>query len=282
MTTIIVNTRSGTTPAGAKDYIAAKFGDMGHTLNVIDFGIDDIESEIERHIGTSEAPIIAWGGDGTICFVLDIVDNRLPVLAIPGGTMNMVHRKIHGRDTNVEELTEAFKNDELEESELTKGSANGHSFYVAAMLGELTQLTDVRESIRQGRPLNALNALVSSDVFNFDQDLKVSGDGKLNTGCLHDAAALAAFINESGLGFDVGQINPHSLAELLAIGLEASISDWKDAGRIAFTQQRSVLVEAKAPVVKSTLDGEPAELTLPVKIDILAEGSRVLKIRSSC
>jgi hypothetical protein len=123
---------------------------------------------------------------------------------------------------------------------------------------------------------------VSKNIFNFDQELKVHGEQKHDADTIKDAAALATFINDDGTGFDVGQINPDSLAELLAMGIEAGMSDWKNANRIEFTQHVSILISGQDSVVKATLDGEPTELNLPVKVTLSAQGSRVLSMRPQC
>jgi diacylglycerol kinase family enzyme len=272
LTLAIVNKSSRTTPIDAEHILQRH---LGANLKCVDFDPDAIDAQIDEYLEECQAPIIAWGGDGTICCALEAIDNRLPLLALPGGTMNLVHKEIHGADMDCETLLRAATRDGLEEQSLTRARANGRSFFVAALVGNLTKLTDAREAIRDGRPLSAALGFMSDTTFDLDHVFTVGGHEACD-----EAAALAAFINNQDKTFDIGTINPNTLADLMAVSLEAGLKDWREADRVNFTQKSALQIEGAYERIHVTLDGEAREMKLPLSLKLEPKGARVLAPRS--
>ena len=210
--------------------------------------------------------LIVWGGDGTVAAALNLVRGTgALVLPLPGGTMNLLHRRIHGQAADWKTtLTRALCS--RQPRELTYATANGLPFYVALMLGRLTQLVEAREALREGQPLEAVRQAASAGVLDMESIITT----RIGTEELR-ATAAAAFLPEALEGdcLEIGAIDPDSLIDLATVGLTSLISDWREAEGVTFRQTGEAWFHQQAePGRNALLDGEPAEFEDPIRVEL--------------
>lgn len=259
---VLINPRSGSVPADAPDLIRARLEELGETCEVILLDKEDICSPIDRCFETSPDVVVAWGGDGTVACALDRAGHEgPPVLPLPGGTMNLLHKQIHGGACEWEEcLTRGLTVGRR--IEVPAGCAGDRRFFVAAMAGNLTALTEPRESLRKGHVLEAIEKLSGSDVLDLHTSMTFrSADGENGT-VEGFATAAAIFVgHEPDTDFEFAYIDPDNPLELAAAGLGALLSNWREASGVTILQTPSVeLFDRRGHDLRVTLDGEPVRL----------------------
>lgn len=278
----IINQASGSVPAGAEALLQAALEELGETATIQmmspERSLSDIIAEAQA---SSPDAIIVWAGDGTVAAVLDATGpSGPPVLALPGGTMNLLHKAIHGEADWKQCLTAALKSDAA--VSIPAGVVDGKRFYVAAMLGNLTHIAKSREALRAGNPLEAVATLSQTPVLSLETTLDIHADHGGEAGVTNLQATAAAVLPSAriGGGLEVGAIDPGNILELTATGLAAMFRDWREIDTVERVLARTVIVEHKlGEVIHATLDGEQVDLPSRAIFSRIDSSARVLSAR---
>ncbi len=222
---------------------------------------------------SSDRTLIVWGGDGTVATALTAsIGTGAIVLALPGGTMNLVHKRIHGRTDNwqgiLHQACARGRN-----TELAYGLANCRPFFVAMLAGNLTRLAPVRESIRDGSPLAAVRHATSSDALDLETRITFRIDGSTAP-----ATACAVFLSDrlDGDFFDFGSIDPDTYKDLLVTGASSVLGDWRTAEGVNFQQSTSLRVQASTGnPIPIMLDGEPVYAAEDIHVELKTGDVRI-------
>ena len=260
----LVNTSSGSVPDNGDTLLRGELGSaLTHQFCCDGNEIADTLSSIELR---DRDTLIVWGGDGTVAAALNLArTSGAIVLPLPGGTMNLLHKRIHGQVADWKTtLSRALCS--RQPKALTYATANGLPFYVALMLGKLTQLVEAREALREGDPLGAARQAARGEVLDLESIITTHvGTERFR------ATAAAAFLPEvlDGDCLEISTINPNSLMDLASVGLSSLISDWREVDGGSFHQARSVSFHQQVdPGKNALLDGEPAEFEDPIKVEL--------------
>ena len=269
----IVNLASGSVPPEGDRLLQEEVSRLGHSVEVhVVNGAELVDVWANVDAETSDG-VIAWGGDGTLSFVLSrSCKDGLPVLPLPGGTMNMLPKYIHGEDTEWKTCLERV----LENPQQTTipGIRVGDEMcYVGVLVGRLTRLAHSREHLRSGEIGEAVQALMRNDVLNLKTRLEV------NAGLEDwDATAIGVFVPEkAGRPMDIVSIDPESLGELIETSLDAMFGDWKTATGVDRHAARHIhigLIDDSSSV-HVAMDGEPTEIPAPFSIDLVEHAAQV-------
>lgn len=281
--TVLINAQAGSVPESAEDEINSLAGELPASVSTVMTDAVGLRAAIQD-CATSGCDVLAvWGGDGTIACALETIGREGPaILPLPGGTMNLLHRKVHAipegdpidwracligavRDGKTMQLAAGRINDE-------------RSFYVGAMFGELAGLSRAREAIREGRPMAAVEQASDIGAFNLATSLAFHQLHEGETGRAGQATALAAFVPEKGMnGLDIGWIDPDSLAELAALGIEIAMGDWRAANGVEYHRWEGLRIfHATEDEIEATLDGEPVRLPSGTSVTFVPEAACVL------
>lgn len=280
--TAIINPSSGSVPADAQALLQAALEEMGEGASIHLITPDcSLQSMLEAS-GSAPDAVIVWAGDGTVASVLDLAGPAgPPVLALPGGTMNLLHKAIHGEADWRGCLSGALKSGAS--TTIPAGVVGGRKFYVAAMLGNLTHLAESREALRAGNPLEAVAALGQAPVLDLETTLDVRADHGGEAGVTHLPATAAAVLPSArmGGGLEVGAIDPGNILELTATGLAAMFRDWRELDTVSRVFARTVIVEQRhGEDIHATLDGEIVMLPPRVIFSRVDQAARVLSART--
>ena len=273
---VIVNTQSGSVPADGAGQIADELKNLGHDFEIHSVEGADLGDVWSAQDFTGLDGIIAWGGDGTLSFILAKASERsIPVLPLPGGTMNLLPKQIHGNACEWKTcLRDALSS---RRSQSVPGMRIGETMcYVGILIGRLTRLARSREHLRSGELGSAVETLVGQDVLNLKTRLEVQDEDDV-----WDATALGVFVPEDGSGpMDIASIDPDNLAELVEMGLESLMGQWRTASGVLQKTARSIEIGVKdAGKVSVTLDGEPGELETPFTIEFHEKAAEVWSAR---
>jgi diacylglycerol kinase family enzyme len=141
------------------------------------------------------------------------------------------------------------------------GEIGGKSFYVAAILGTPALWADAREAVRARNIRLAWIKARKAFARAFSHKLHYSlGDGSIEKS---EALTLMCPLVSRGLthegALEVAALDPKDVAELLRLGFNAVIGDWRADPSVNTTLCRDGVVWAKRRI-PAILDGEPCRL----------------------
>ena len=275
---VLINPRSGSVPVDAADRMRALLADLGETCELRMLDGDDIVSPIKAALDEKPDVLVVWSGDGTVaCALQNAGAEGVPVLPLPGGTMNMFHKQIHGGPCEWNEclrrgLTEGKMID------VPAGTAGDHRFYVAAMAGNLTDLTGPREHLREGHFLQALQELSGSDLLDLRTTMTFETGGPSLDASSGFATAASIFVGtHEESAFEFAYIDPDNPLELMASGLGALFSDWRDASGVTTLRAVDVVLNhERGKELRVTLDGEPTRLKSGTRFTRIEKAGRAI------
>nr|WP_321510003.1 diacylglycerol kinase family protein [uncultured Hyphomonas sp.] len=275
---VVINPLSRSVPKGAADEIEAAIQASGHDIACLHCSSDQLSRGVRQAAGSDADAVIVWGGDGTLACALNACGTTgLPVLALPGGTMNMLPKRLHG-DGAWHEILERVLSAPMTQT-LAAGEVDGQRFYIAALFGRLTGLAETREAVRKGELINAAQALADGEVLDVETRLRLSWTKMSDkTEQTISAVAAAVALKSSGTpALEVAAIDPDSTMDLVSTALDAMVHGWKEAGPVEHDVTETVTVhELERGDIPATLDGEQVTFTSPVRIQLVKQAARVL------
>jgi len=211
--------------------------------------------------------LVLLGGDGTIRAAADRCGAAgIPLIPLPGGTMNMLAHALYGEIGWEQALTETLARPVLRP--VSGGRAEGRSFYCVAILGSPTLWADARESIRRfdlpaavARALNALRRIGGNRLtYRMNDGLKGSAEA---------VAVICPLVSRSSKAADqtleVAALDPAGATEAFGLALHAMFDDWRYDPSVALAKVTTVKVtgHGRIPVI---LDGETLDFNRAVTI----------------
>lgn len=141
--TIVVNAAAGSSWSGALSGDLEESLPDARVIELSEDGADELEDVLERTVDAADVVGVS-GGDGSInCAARVALENKKPLLVIPGGTLNHL-----ARDIGVKDLGTAVR--ALEEGRalaLDVATIDGRPFLNAASFGAYPELVDARERL---------------------------------------------------------------------------------------------------------------------------------------
>jgi diacylglycerol kinase family enzyme len=237
--------------------------------------------------------LLILGGDGTCRTAAAMAaERKVPIVLLPGGTMNVLPKRVWGAET-FEQVLERVASGDVEAGKLDMGDANGQGFFVAAMFGLMPALARVRERFRGAstrETLAALGALGTASRHVLKSSVRISAEE------LPTSLRTAGSIVSVG---DADQLLPWRQTDEGFRAFECvalNLATWRDAGRIAFKTLRhgdwrgdSKIDNFTTRALRAdsgrstwiTLDGEPVKLRGPVDVAYKKDALTIVAPRQS-
>lgn len=271
---IIVNEKSGSVPDDGRSQLEELLQDRGHEWVVppdIEAGLED---QVEALCDAGVETIAVWGGDGTICAVLQTVDGKVPVLVLPGGTMNLLPKRLHDGEMDWKKIVDDVLQTPTQRW-ISAGEVEGRRFYVAALFGQLTYLGESREAVREGSILEAVSILTDKGALDIETTLQVEVDQE--GGRQDFPATAAAVLPDAEGGLEIAVIAPENHFDLAAAAFDAVVKGWREgAHHRAENARRIRMTHVEGKPIPSTVDGEPYEPSDSVDITFIPRAACVL------
>jgi len=278
---VIINPLSRSVPKGATDELEAAIVASGHDVDELYCSADQLRKNVEAAASSKTDGVIVWGGDGTLaCALTTYGMSGPPVLALPGGTMNMLPKRLYG-DAPWNEVLETVLSSP-ETRTIAAGRIEDRQFYIAALFGRLTGLAETREAIRKGALRDAANALVEGEVLDVETRLRLTwltrgSESGLSEQTISAVAAAVALTSAPDPALEVAAIDPGSTMELFTTALDAMMHGWKQAEPVSHGVSDAVSVhDLGGDEIPATLDGEQVSFTSPVHVELVRKAARVL------
>lgn len=196
--------------------------------------------------------VILFAGDGTInAAACRLADWDGAILILPGGTMNLLAKALHGNATP-DAIVHAAHAGERRVA-LPYAEAGAHRAFVGLILGPAASWFHVRELVRSGRVRGMMRAIASAWARTFGKGVRVGGAPGLPT----DAQAI--FIRSEKSQLCLTAVDARDWGSIGRLGWEWLTGEWVANAAVTEVQARSVRVLGHKPVL-ALFDGEPQRL----------------------
>lgn len=222
--------------------------------------------------------LVIYGGDGT-CKSGAIAARKagIPLIALPGGTMNMLPKALYGTDDWQFALELALS--QREPRWQVAGCINDHIFFCGAIFGDPIVMSEAREALRDGDVLDAvkqlpdiMTAIAHGDRFEFKVDGETF-DTQANGLQIYCPHMTSGATNPNA--FELASVPQLSMSQIIGIGARALTQDWRDSVHVktAFAQHLEITGQGAFDIL---LDGEAEQVDCPITIKLEQQGVLVL------
>lgn len=274
-----INARSGST-SDITEALTAKLKAKFETIGPVEYVEPAKMSEMmSAAIKDGCDLVIIYGGDGSALSAAKLATEKdVPIVALPGGTMNLLPKTLYNTVDWEDALDTALSCDEPRW--MAAGDVNGDTFLCGCIVGTPTRLNAVREQIRDKHFRDAAADLIFN-VMNFESgDVFEYGLGR-NPSTYHEANLLNIICPqmsefETGRGgMEINALDIDSIFDVAELGLSAIASDWRESDSAETNISNEVHVKGTG-VIDILLDGEPTPMTLPLHLKLIEKGVLVL------
>ena len=276
----VINKTSGSVPTDADEALARATEKLGHTIKIRCADPSALQGEIVEAINARPDLLIMWGGDGSVAMALthSAEVNGPPVLPLQGGTMNLLHKSVHGEIGAWQEVLEKALHCEIYR-QFPVGHLGEHKFYVGFTVGRLSRLQIPREELREGQVWSAVQDLVGNGALALDTRLEVEIEAVDGGRICQEITSVGGLIkaDDEKSHVEVGCISAESGWELAKAGISATFDDWRNVQEIDYVKARSLYVaDPDGDELDATIDGEFVRLPAKVRLTIEPLGPKIL------
>lgn len=271
-TLLIINSLSGSAAAVELDLITASLLETGLAVeHVVKLPDDEIPARtaIEK-LGIDVVVVVS--GDGTVAGLCDkLGDWSGEVLVLPGGTMNLLSRRLHG-DIALAELLERLPNARLYAEHIPVILFGQRQILTGLTVGPSTRWGEVREGIRQGN-VEGLAQVVPeawSETLS-DKGAWVEGHPR------HPYAGVFVEPDDSGM-LSVIAFRANNIGDMLGHGVAWLRRDFREGPSDDFGAMEAVTIVGDHDETGLLIDGEYEDGHLPLCCSTGISSLKFLKV----
>ena len=205
--------------------------------------------------------LLVWTGDGTInAAATKAAGWDGAVLPLPGGTLNLLSKELHGDRPVPEILSDALQGKGRRQPVPMIRSDGGDAF-ITIVAGPATQWAEVRETMRQDGLIEASRS--APDAL----DAMMNAPGVAVAG--HGGAYPAIILTPTEHGIRADGILTEGTADVLRHGLAWLGGDFRDGPSEEITSGETIILKSAAPI-SLEYDGELGETPSPARFGLAA------------
>jgi len=256
---LICNTQSGSHDDAVREQIAdlcrASGAPLVATFALPDGDIPDAGALTQHGIDL----LLVWTGDGTInAAATKATGWDGAILALPGGTLNLLSKALHGDRPVAEILADALSGKNRRHPVPTIESDGGTAF-ITVIAGPATRWAEVRETMRQDGIIEASRAAPDAlDEMMNAPGVRVGTDGK---------AYPAVILTPTAAGIRADGILTEGTGDVLRHGLAWLGGDFRDGPSEPIATGETVVLESDKPI-SLEYDGELGEVASPATFSL--------------
>lgn len=256
---LICNTQSGSHDEAVREQIAELCRANGAPL-VATFALPDGDIPHADHLTQHGIDLLlVWTGDGTInAAATQAASWDGAILVLPGGTLNLLSKALHGDRSATEILTDALQGKMRRSAIPTIRSDTGTAF-ITVVAGPATRWAEVRETMRQDGIIEASRAAPEAlDEMMNAPGVRVGPDGE---------AYSAVILTPTAEGIRADGILTGGTGDVLRHGLAWLGGDFRDGPSEPITTANPIVLESEQTICIE-FDGELEEMASPAKFSL--------------
>ena len=275
---VIINTSSGSYDSESEQKMLSILTGAGVVEPKVWCGeAKEMERFFAEAAGQKLEVLIVLGGDGTIRTAAEAcAEKGSYLIALPGGTMNMLPRALYGNVSWEEALKKTLTAPSTKL--LSGGRVANKRFFIAAIVGAPALWTQPRESMREGNIADAVKkgSIAFRRMFETKVQYLISGGAKGETEAVALICPLVSEeMSDSEQALEAAIIDVESAAEVIGLVTTAAFGKWRDDRNILVTKTKRVNVQSTKEI-PATLDGEKVNLGRSAEIDFVTRALTVL------
>lgn len=281
-TIALFNPNSGSVSADGGERLRAALEAAGvRGAEILQTDGDDFIGQLKSVAAQSPDLFVVWGGDGTLKGALETVGQVTPnLLLLPGGTMNLLPKSIHGEKTWEQVINHVIA--APKRTILPAGKVNNELFFCAMLAGAPAHFAEARESLRRGELVKAAaEAKVAIDTLNSLHLDARYGDGySFDGGRLPTTSIIGAVVGsltKEGKGMEVAALASPTAGGALNVVWTSFFSDWRSAPGVTVVPATSLEIGnddgGDIPVIA---DGEHIQAGPKVRVSFIEEAVQCL------
>ncbi len=256
---LLCNTQSGSHDDAVRDQIAELCRTHGAPL-VATFALPDGDIPDVAELQRQDIDLLlVWTGDGTInAAATQGAGWDGAILALPGGTLNLLSKALHGDRPVSEILTDALQG-RARRSPIPTVVSDAGTAFITVVAGPATRWAEVRETMRQDGLIEASRAAPDAlDEMMNAPGVRVGAGGK---------AYPAVILTPMPGGIRADGILTEGTGDVLRHGLAWLGGDFRDGPSEPVASGEIVVLESDQPI-SLEFDGELAEVASPAKFSL--------------
>jgi diacylglycerol kinase family enzyme len=279
-TIALYNPAAGSVSADGGERLRAALKAAGvNGAEMIEVDRSNCETQLKQLAAAKPDLFVVWGGDGTLRSALGTVGKATPnLLLLPGGTMNLLTRSIHGEKT-----WEQILNDVLaapKRTSLPAGKVNGEIFYCAMLAGAPARLAEARESLRRGELVKAAaEARAAMETLGtLHLDARYRDGYTFERSSLPPTSVIGALVGPMARdhAMEIATLAEPTPGAALNVIWSSFISDWRNAPGMTIVPARSLVIETEDGDIPVIVDGEAMEAGDRVQVTYIEEAAQCL------
>ena len=205
--------------------------------------------------------LLIWTGDGTINAAATQIDGwQGAVLPLPGGTLNLLSKHLHG-DRPAPDIVADALGGKGRRSPIPNIRSAASQAFITVVAGPATRWAEVRETMRQEGVIEASRAAPEA----LDQMLNAPGVRVAG----HKNSYSAVILTPTGQGIRADGILTDGTGDVLRHGLAWLGGDFRDGPSEEIATADTIILESER-VISFEYDGELAEAPSPARFSIAA------------
>lgn len=279
-TIALYNPAAGSVTADGGDKLRAVLEEAGvRGADLVQTDPENCEKQLKELAAAEPDLFIVWGGDGTLRSALAVAGSASSnLLLLPGGTMNLLTKSIHGDKPWDAILKEALASPKRKI--IPAGKVNDELFYCAMLAGAPARFAEAREALRRGELVKAaVEARAALETLN-----TLHLDARYRDGYTFERETLPT---TSIIGVLVGPLAREAEMEVAALEEPTAggalnviwssfVSDWRSAPGITVVPARSLVIESGDGDIPVIIDGEAFEAGDTVRVSYVKEAAQCL------
>jgi len=280
----VVNRNSGYVMARSPAFVRAMLENTTHgelgLLKIVPG--EEVERALQEAFDAAPQAVIVLGGDGTARTAAEHARRSgVPVIPLPGGTMNLLPRRLYGEGDPADCLRQALAG---EPRLLDAGEVAGKLFFLQGFFGVAPNIARAREAARGltsfedlphvlDNARKAIGAMFGHDDLTYRLD---GGAAKRRADTLVvSIGSLDRVMNPSARvtqrEFEIIGVDVHSVAEIMRLGVNALRQNWREDPSVEVARATQLDVRLCESDAGAVLDGEPIELPIEVTVRYLRD-----------
>lgn len=282
---VVVNSNAGSSALFNEDAMRKASPESHFEVRTV--AAEELKAALDWAFAEKPAAVIVVGGDGTArTAAVRAVETGVPIIPMPGGTMNVLPKIIFGHGDLQRAIDELPL---LKPRALDVGYVAGELFFLSAAFGFAGPMTRLREAVRSDKKLTRVREAGGALMRNIGPSLECRVRWRVPAQRWRGAHSLIVAIGDidrilspdsedHGHRLEVAALNLRSIWQMLSFGAVFLAGAWRQSPRLKIARASRVELQLPSNRPLVVLDGEPMRLSRVSEVTIRLDALPVLAL----